>query len=186
MHQDSQIVNMLLARDEQALQMIREKYGALCAQIAYRMTGSREDAEECVSDLLLEVWNSVPPQHPENLRAYVTAITGKIAIKKYEHAHRLKRGGTQLAEALDELAEILPSDTHVEQEVEQRELTDALTAWLRTLPAEQRRIFMRRYYLSESVHEIAESSHMSVSAVKMTLLRTRNKLKDYLRKEELL
>ncbi|MBP0987239.1 MAG: sigma-70 family RNA polymerase sigma factor [Oscillospiraceae bacterium] len=186
MHQDSQIVNMLLARDEQALQMIREKYGALCTQIAYRMTGSREDAEECVSDLLLEVWNSVPPQHPENLRAYVTAITGKIAIKKYEHAHRLKRGGTQLAKALDELAEILPSDTHVEQEIEQRELTAALTAWLRTLPAGQRRIFVRRYYLSESVQEIAESSQMRVSAVKMTLLRARNKLKEYLQKEGLL
>ena len=186
MQQDNMIISLLQKRDETALAQIRTQYGALCYQIAYRMTGSREDAEEVLSDMLLAVWDSIPPQEPENLRAYVTALTGRIAIKKYEHTHRIKRGGTQFTAALDELSEIIPSDTHVEREIEQRELTEALTAWLRTLSPEHRRIFMQRYYLSESVQQIAEQNQMGVSAVKMTLLRLRNKLKSYLRKEELL
>lgn len=74
----------------------------------------------------------------------------------------------------------------MEREIEQRELTEALTAWLRTLPPDHRRMFMQRYYLSEPVQQIAEQNQMGVSAVKMTLLRLRKKLKEYLRKEELL
>lgn len=186
LHEDHIIISMLQARDEQALKHIQTKYGALCYQIAYRMTGSREDAEEVVSDMLLRVWDLIPPNQPDNLCAYLTTLAGRIAIKKYEHTHRIKRGGTQFAAALDELSEIIPSDTYVEREIEQRELTDALTAWLRTLQPDQRRIFMQRYYLSESVRQIAEQNQMGVSAVKMTLLRLRKKLKDYLRKEDLL
>ena len=186
MNQDSTIISLLHQRDEQALQMIRDQYGTLCSQIAYRMTGSREDAEECISDMLLGVWDSIPPQKPQNLRAYLTALTGRIAIKKYEHSHRLKRGGTQFTTVLDELSEILPADTQVEREIEQRELTAALTAWLRTLSPDNRRIFMQRYYMSESVQKIAEENQMGVSAVKMTLLRLRKRLKEHLRKEELL
>ena len=186
MPQDQIIIALLQKRDEKALELLRTEYGALCFQIAFRITGSCEDSEECVSDLLLNVWNSVPPQMPDSLRAYVTAIAGRIAIRKYEHTHRIKRGGTQFRAALDELAEILPADTHVEQEIEQRELTGALTAWLQTLPKDQRRIFMQRYYLSASVQEIAQKNQMGVSAVKMSLLRTRNKLREYLQKEGLL
>ena len=186
MNDDSRIISLLFQRDETALQHIRKTYGRLCCGIAYRITGNREDAEECVSDLLMSVWNSVPPNRPENLRAYLTALTGRIAIKKYEQAHRLKRGGKQFAAALDELSEVIPSGESVERTVEQHELTVALTAWLRTLPPEQRRIFMQRYYLSESVQTIAEQNHMGVSAVKMTLLRLRKKLKEYLGKEGLL
>ena len=186
MNGDSQIISLLEARDEQALQRIREQYGALCFQIAYRMTGSREDAEECLSDLLLDVWNTIPPQRPENLRAYLTSLAGREAIRRYEHTHRQKRGGTQLAACLDELAEILPAPEQVEQTVERRELTAALTAWLRTLSAQQQRLFMQRYYLSESVQAIAQQNDMRESAVKMALLRLRRKLKEHLRKEGLL
>ena len=102
MNQDSTFISLLHQRDESALQMIREQYGRLCSQIAYRMTGSREDAEEVCSDMLLGVWDSIPPQKPKNLRAYLTALTGRIAIKKYEHSHRQKRGGTQFTAALDD------------------------------------------------------------------------------------
>lgn len=186
LHEDQIIISMLQARDEQALKHIQTKYGALCYQIAYRMTGSREDAEEVVSDMLLRVWDLIPPNQPDNLCAYLTTLASRIAIKKYEHTHRLKRGGTQLSAVLDELSEILPSDTNVERDIEQRELTEALTAWLRTLPLERRRIFMQRYYLSESVQQIAVQNQMSVSAIKMILLRLRKNLKEYLRKVELL
>ena len=57
MHDDSQIIALLQKRDEKALHLIKEMYGAQCFQIAYRMTGNREDAEECVSDMLMNVWN---------------------------------------------------------------------------------------------------------------------------------
>ena len=80
MYGDSRIIALLQKRDEQALQLIRAQYGKLCFQIAYRITGSREDAEECVSDLLMQVWNAVPPACPENLQAYLTSLVRRNSI----------------------------------------------------------------------------------------------------------
>ena len=183
---ESRIISMLQARDERALRTISEQYGKLCCQIAFRILGNREDAEECVSDMLVAVWNAIPPDYPENLRAYLAAVVRRIAVNRYKQAHRQKRGGTVYTTTLDELAEIIPSPDRVEQQIEQHELTAALTAWLRTLPPKTCRIFMQRYFLSETVQTIAAQNHMSISAVKMSLLRSRNRLKDYLREEGLL
>ncbi len=186
MHDDRQIIALLQKRDEQALKIIKEQYGIMCFQTAYRITGNREDAEECVNDMLVAVWDSIPPLIPDNLRGYLASLVSRKAIDKYERVHRKKRGGTQFTSALDELAEIIPSSESVETEVEQREITAALTTFLRTLSPDRRRIFMQRYFYSESVQSIAQMNHMSTDAVKMMLMRMRNKLKDYLRKEGLL
>ncbi|MCQ2407632.1 MAG: sigma-70 family RNA polymerase sigma factor [Oscillospiraceae bacterium] len=186
MQDDSRIIALLKKRDEQAIKIIREQYGTMCLQIAYRITGSHEDAEECVDDMLITVWNTIPPMIPEKLPAYLVSLISRKAIDKYERACRQKRGGTQFESALDELAEFLPSGECVEQQVEQRELTNYITEWLRSLPSGHKRIFMQRYYWSESVQEIAQANQMSDDAVKMQLMRLRTKLKEYLRKEGLL
>lgn len=186
MHEDSQIITLLNQRDESALDIIKAQYGESCFQIAYRMTGSREDAEECVSDMLLHVWNSVPPNTPAHLQTYLSAIVRRNAVNRWKQEHRRKRGGTQLNEVIEELADILPSPEQVEQRVEQRELTAALNAWCRTLPEEHRQIFMERYFLSESVKTLAEKHGISEGAVKMLLLRIRTKLREHLNKEGLL
>jgi RNA polymerase sigma-70 factor (ECF subfamily) len=183
---DSRIIALLQKRDELALHEIRSTYGKLCKQLAFRILGNPQDAEECVSDMLLAVWNSRNPIEPHSLKAYLISLTRHAAMDKLKARQRQKRGGTEFETALDELAEILPSGEQVEKQIEERELIAALTAWLRTLSPEVRSIFMQRYFMSEPVQAIAEANHMSVSAVKMTLMRTRNKLKDYLRKEELL
>lgn len=184
---EQEIARLLMQRDERALAEIRSAYGALCIGLAERMLGSSEDAEECFSDVLLAVWNSSDPVRPEGLRNYLAALTRRRAIDMLRARGRQKRAGTQFAAALDELAEILPAqDSDVEEALMQRELTDALTAWLRTLPPDTMRMFMQRYYLSEPVSVIAEKNGLRVSAVKMRLLRARRDLQDYLRKEELL
>lgn len=180
---DSQIIALLSARDESALAMIRERYGTLCEMLAMRLLGSREDAEECVSDMLLSVWNSNAVLRAETLRAYLVSLVRRAAMDKLKARTRKKRGGKQFALALDELAEILPSGEHVEQEIEQKELSAALTAWIGTLPNDSRCLFIARYYLSESVQEIAQKYGMTAGAVKMSLLRTREKLKAYLKQE---
>ncbi|MBQ6042308.1 MAG: sigma-70 family RNA polymerase sigma factor [Oscillospiraceae bacterium] len=186
MHDDSRIIALLQKRDEQALKIIREQYGTMCFQMAYRITGNREDAEECVNDMLMAVWDTIPPLHPEKLVPYLASLVSRKAISKYKFMHSQKRGGTQFSSALDELADILPSGECVENQIEQREITAALTQFLRQIPPDHRRIFMQRYFYSDSVQTIAQTNQMSADAVKMLLMRIRNKLKDYMRKERLL
>ncbi|MBP0974498.1 MAG: sigma-70 family RNA polymerase sigma factor [Oscillospiraceae bacterium] len=186
MHDDSRIIALLQMRDEEALQIIKQQYAGLCFQIAHRITGNPEDAEECVNDMLLSVWNTIPPNKPENLRAYLAALTTKNAVNRFKASHRKKRGGEQFLSALDELSEVIPSTDSVEKQFDQRELTAALNAWLLTLQKKQQRLFMQRYLMSESLQRIADQNDMTVSALSMLLQRLRNKLKDYLRKEGLL
>ena len=151
MHDDSRIIALLQMRDETALQIIKQQYAGLCFQIAHRITGNPEDAEECVNDMLLSVWNTIPPNKPENLRAYLAALTTKNAVNRFKASHRKKRGGEQFLSALDELSEVIPSTDSVENQFDQRELTAALNAWLLTLPKKQQRLFMQRYLMSESL-----------------------------------
>ena len=186
MHDDEHLIRLLHQRDEQALKIIKEQYGSFCFQVAYRMTGNKEDAEECVNDMLMGVWNSVPPNNPSHLLAYLAGLVRKTAMQKYEKAHRQKRGGTQFSVALEEIAEILPAPEQVEKEIEQKEMTAALTAWLQTLPPDTKRIFIARYYMADSMNTIAEQHDLTVGAVKMKLLRIRQQLREYLEKEGLL
>lgn len=184
--QDDRIIALLHQRDEQVLPVIQKQYGALCYQIAFRIIGNREDAEECVNDMLIGVWNSIPPNVPDHLPAYLVSLVRKAALQKYEKAHRQKRGGAQFSAALDEISELIPAAEQVECEIEQRELTAALTAWLQSLPPDAKLMFIQRYYMSDSIKEIAEKQHLSIGAVKMKLHRIRQQLRAYLQKEGLL
>lgn len=181
--QDHRIIELLQKRDEAAIAEIRSKYGNLCFRIAEQMLHNAEDAEECVSEMLLAVWNSVPPQVPRNLEAYLVTLLRRAATDRLRSMTRLKRGGSQIAETLDELAEVIPAKDNVESEVDRRALTAALRSFLDGLSEASRQIFMERYYFNTPVRTIAERHRMQVSAVNVHLHRIRKKLKKHLEKE---
>ncbi len=86
-------------------------------------------------------------------------------------------------EALDELGECLPGGQSEEELIENRVLTEALNRFLASLPEQNRKIFILRYWYLCSVGKIAQSLGLSESGVKMSLLRTRRQLKTMLQKE---
>ena len=180
---EAEMIALLQKRDESALGAIRNEYGKLCGRLAYDILGSREDSEECVSDMLLKTWETIPPAHPRSLRAYLITMIRHLALDRYHKQTTQKRGGTQFCKALDELGEILPSDENVSDAVERRELTRMIERFLDTLPLQTRKVFMRRYYMADSIRDIADAYQMSVSAVKISLMRTRQKLKQFLGEE---
>ncbi len=106
-----------------------------------------------------------------------------IAINLYEKLTAAKRGGTETMSCLDELGEILPSDQGVEETIDMQQLTWDINAFLGSLNTDSRKIFVKRYWYMTSVKKIAKELSVSESKVKMSLLRTREKLKDYLIKE---
>lgn len=183
MRSDHEIITLLQKRDEQGIGLLREQYGSLCHALAYRILGRQEDAEECVSDAMLMIWNSIPPDVPENLQAYLVTIVRRSAIDRLRRDISQKRGGAYYAQSLDELADVLPSADSVDAAVDQRELSRALLSFLMTLKPETRHIMMQRYYFAMPLQEIADINKLSLSKVKLTLMRTRAKLLDYLEKE---
>ena len=179
---DLMIIELYFARDEQAIEETDTKYGKLCFHMANNFLSNDADAEECVNDAYLGAWNTIPPQNPNPLLTYVCRIVRNLSIMKYHANTAIKRNSFYDA-ALDELEDCLASPETVEDKLTAKELSDALDQFLDTLDQENRVIFVRRYWYSDSISEIAERLHMSKNNVSVRLSRTRERLKNYLKKE---
>lgn len=180
---EKQIIELYWARSENAIAETAGKYGQFCHSIAYNILFDREDSEECVNDTYLHAWNAIPPRRPDRLGAFLGKITRNLALKRYEKKSAMKRGGGQVMLALDELAECIPDPNTVERRVDNKMLAEKLDAFLSQLNAESRRIFLRRYWNLSSVREIAAAYGITESKVKMSLMRTRGKLRSFLEQE---
>lgn len=180
------ILARLLARDETALGAIRERWGRPALALARRITGSAEDAEECLQDGLLAVWETVPPKRPEALGHYFTALVRNAALNRLRDERRQKRGGGTVPLALEELEYCASARDDVEEAVAARLLGERINDFLRALPRRERELFLRRYYDLEDLETLAAAKGLSKAHASVLLFRTRKKLKAFLEKEELL
>ena len=176
--EDFLIVNLYWARKESAITESDRKYGRILRSLSFSVLSSREDAEECVNDTYLAAWNAMPTARPDYLGAFLSKITRRISIDRYRAAHRQKRGG--LGGVLAELSECIPSSDSVEADYENGRLADALNQFLASLPAEERNLFILRYYNGHTVARLAKAFGMKPNNLSARLYRTREKLRAYL------
>lgn len=181
---DKQIVDLYLERSETAISETSKKYGNYCRYIAFNILRNDEDSEECVNDTYLRAWNSIPPNRPSVLKTFLGKITRNLSLDRYELLNAKKRNSGQMPLIFDEIKECIPSSLNTEENiVEEIALADILNRFLSSLSLGQRKIFMRRYWYLSPIKEIATEYGMSESKVKMSLLRSRSKLKKKLEEE---
>ena len=183
---DEAIVQLFEQRNESALREIESQYGGAGRNIAAKILGNEEDAQEIFQDTMMRLWNAIPPEHPDNLFAYLCTVLRREAYNRQRVQNAKKRGQGQQTFVLDELHEITADSKSVEDIVAEHMLHDAMNRFLEGMKREARIVFIQRYGNMRPIAEIAELYGMSESKVKVTLLRTRKKLKAYLEKEGLL
>ena len=176
---DRSIIQLLFDRSESGLAALDAKYGKLCRQLSYHILNDCRDAEECVNDAYLGVWNAIPPAEPDPLRAYVCKVVRNLSLKRYDKRKAKKRDGTYDV-AIQELGDCLPAPDTVEGEVETRELARVIEGFLDTLEDRNLVIFLRRYWFSDTYAEIAERAGIPEKSVSMRLVRIRKQMKKYL------
>ena len=179
---DSKIIDLFYARSERAIMELSAKYGNICNKIAKNILNNILDAEECVNDAYLGAWNTIPPQNPNPLLTYICRIVRNLSIKKYHANTSVKRNSFYDA-ALDELEECISSPESIDAEISAKELTRMIDNFLDTLDAESRILFVRRYWYSYSISELAEQFDLKSNTVSVRLSRIRDKLRNYLKKE---
>lgn len=182
---DKGIVDLYFARSEDAIRETAAKYGGYCYTISYNILSSREDAQECVNETYLAAWNSIPPQKPAILAAFLGKVSRYISLDRWKSRSRVKRGGGELPLCLEELAECVSGKESIEDAVIRKEVLAGINRFLGTLPETERRVFLCRYWYLAPVAEIADRFGFSQSKVASMLHRTRGKLNDYLQKEGL-
>ena len=182
--EDFKIVDLYWSRSETAISESERKYGKILRSLSFSLLSSHEDAEECVNDTYLDAWNAMPTARPTYLGAFLSKITRRISIDRFRNQHRQKRGG--IDSVLEELDDCIPSDSDVVAEYENRRLTATLDRFLYDQPTQKRVMFLRRYFYSQSIAEIALALKVSESTVKVTLYRMREALRRELEEQDLL
>lgn len=179
---DSKIIELFFKRQEQAIIELSNKYGSVCSKVAFNILNNKQDTEECVSDAYLGAWNTIPPQNPNPLLSYVCRIVRNLAIKKY-HANTAAKRNSIYDVALDELENCFPSSVSVEDDFNVIETARIIDEFLATLNQKNRIMFVRRYWHSDSIDDLAKLFQTSNHNISVRLSRTREKLKKYLIKE---
>ena len=180
--EDQEIIRLLFERDEHAIRETEKKYGAFLKTLARNITGSAEDAEECVNDTWMRMWKHIPPERPENLRAWLGRVIRNLALNRYEWEHAEKRMAA-MSTLLSEWEDCIPASGSIEETIDGQELTNVLNRWLGTLSGEDRNIFLRRYWYGDSVKSLANQAGIRAGAMTQRLYRLRLALRDVLEKE---
>ena len=183
---DKQIIQLLFQRDESGLEQIKKQYKAYYETIISQIIDSPEDCEECVSDVLIALWNSIPPNDPENLKGYIARTARNVAIARFRKNNAHIRTGDRIASTIEELQDIIPDKMNIENEIIFKELTDSINTFLCSRSERDRAIFINRYYYFRPAAEIAMDFHMGEGHVRMILSRIRKDLKKHLNMEGLL
>ncbi len=178
---DGAIIELYFARSEDAVGETARKYGAYCRRIAENILRRREDAEECVNDTYLAAWNAMPPERPACLRAFLGRITRNLSIARYRRERAQKR--FYAAELLlSELDECLPAKDDPAAALDKALLTEAVADWLGTLGADDRALFLRRYWYGDALKDLAAECGVGENRMAKRMRRLRANLRDALEK----
>lgn len=180
---DQYIIDLFWNREPEAIRLADLSYGTYCFSIANHILNDRLDAEECVNDMLLRAWETIPPERPKFLRAFLGRITRNLAINRFQRETAQKRGGGELPLVLEELSYCITGDSDPETSVSAKELGKCVNTFVKSLPSRDRNVFVRRYFFTESVEDIAKRYSLQKNNVLVILHRTRNKLRKCLIKE---
>ena len=176
--EDNKIISLFMHRSEKAIKCLAEKYEKLIYSVIRQIVTDREDVEECINDTYLGVWNSIPPNSPEYLSAYICKIAKNVALKRYRKENAQKRKG-QIHCTLEEIGQVFVG-SNTENILEAEELGHHINDFLKSLSKKDRTLFVNRYWFSYSNKQLAKMYQIKENTVSVRLLRMREKLKKYL------
>jgi len=180
---DEQIVALYWARDERAIEETDFKYQKYLFSIAYNVLHDTGDCEECLNDTYLGTWQAIPPARPNVLRAFLTVIARRIAIKRYHHKQRQRVIPSEMTVSLSELEDFIAGEDEIAKDFDAARLGRVISDFIRSLSDRRQLIFMNRYYSCEPIDTIARELRLSRSSVNKELAAIRRALKAVLERE---
>lgn len=178
--EDNMILDLFFIREEKAISEIEKKYGTVLLNLSLNITGSTQDAQECVNDTYLAAWNAIPPKRPQYLYAYLCKIVRNISYNVFKYNIAQKRNANMVS-LTRELLEILSGN---EEDMEDKIwLNEAIDKFIRMQDNDNQLLFIRRYFYGDSISKLSKMSNLSENNISVKLLRIRRRLKSYLEKE---
>lgn len=176
---DEHIIKLFFDRSERAIEALADAHGRAMRAVSLRILQNEQDADECLNDAYLGVWNAIPPARPSALCAFACRICRNVSLTRYHYNKATKRDAAQSV-SLEEIADVLPDGGGVEREMEEAALTEVLNDFLATLDPTNLYVFMRRYWFFDEVRDIARAAHLTEAAVYLRLDRMKKRLAKHL------
>ena len=180
---DELIISLYNGRDERAIRETDAKYRAKLLAVAHSVLGNAQDAEECLNDTYMRVWNSIPPAHPDSLRAYLISVVRRTAFNRYKAGKRQKRVPSDMVSSLSDLDGMLADSDAFYTEQKANDLGELLTDFTNTLSDRRAFIFMNRYYFCRPIADIARKLGCSESTVHKEIAAIKQELRQILESE---
>lgn len=180
---DDEIIALYWERSEKAIEETDFKYKKYLFFIAYNIVHDRLDCEECLNDTYLGAWNAMPPSRPNVLKAFLTIIARRMAIKRYHSNLRKNVIPSEMTVSLSELEDFIADDNDVDTDFDAERLGCVISDFVRSLSDRRQFIFMSRYYVADSIDTIASDLGLSRSMVNKELAAIRCALKEKLESE---
>ena len=174
---DDKLVKLIKSRPNDGLNAAIDTYAPLVKTIVARIIGfdNKRDIEECISDVFVELWKSIDNFDNKKgiLKNYLISISRNVAINYY----RRKLNKHELIPIEEnEIDFDIDIDKDLYTSINKTIIQDTLDE----LGEPDREIFIRRYFLYESVNEIASNLDVNSKLVENKLYRGKAKLKKIL------
>ena len=147
-------------------------------RLAYRLTGSREEAEDVVQEVYLKLWKM-----RNELPNYKSIEALSIRITRNHCLDQLRRRKTTLEVMQVEgrsREEIRQEEETPDEQMEKKERSKVLNEMIDHLPEPQRSLIHLRHLEGKDYEEIAEMVNMTENAIRVNISRARKKLREML------
>jgi RNA polymerase sigma-70 factor (ECF subfamily) len=180
---DESIVELYWQRNEKAIEETDFKYKKYLLSIAYNVLHEPLDCEECLNDTYLDAWNAIPPTRPNVLKAFLTVVVRRIAIKRYHRNLKKSSVPSELTVSLSELEDFIIGDEDIGTDFDAVRLGRVISDFVRSLSERRQFIFVSRYYASEPIDSIASDLNLSRSMINKELAAIKTALREKLESE---
>ncbi|MCR4647205.1 MAG: sigma-70 family RNA polymerase sigma factor [Oscillospiraceae bacterium] len=151
---EAQIRTLLYNYPQKGQKVLFDEYYTYVYAIAYRIIngiGTREDVEECVIDVFLEVIQRYDTVREGSLKSYI----GTVAKNKAINVCRYVSAKSRRTDSFDDMPQELASSQDVENDIEQTELTDRLLSCISALGEPDATIILQKFFYDRNSTEIA-------------------------------
>lgn len=167
---DTLIIQLLQNRDPDGLDQLLRRHGPLLRYVVSPILPDPREAEECLSDISLKIWEGIGGFDPSRgtLSAWLTALARNTALNR---ARGQKRPDAPLDDTLPH------PGAGPEEALLRRERRERLFQAVGRLAPGERALFFRKYYYCQSTAQMAAELGLSQRAVEGRLYRLREKLR---------
>ena len=177
---DVELLESVAAGREQALAELHRRHGSMLVALALQMMRNREDAEDLVQDVFVQVWRQAGRYDPgrASVSTWIGMITRSRALDRFRN-HQVRERTREKVTHL----RLFPTSESAsgDREVLRRERRERLQEVLGRLPKEQEEVLDLAYFSGLTQQEIAENKGIPLGTVKTRTMLALRKLRLALR-----